>query len=187
MKNINEYINEAKLTEIQQNQINGAATYAADAICINLGYIDFLNSLFNADKDTTVDLMFDISQSVHQYNDKVPSMFKKYCGGSQTNVTCGDWRAFIVDCLYPEDRDDYKKQTKNSEKIHKEIIKDVEKPFSALGTSYSKEPLSRIYDMFKEKINKTDLKRIIKELKDEMQSIKVKQKERIDNIKNNNR
>lgn len=180
MKSITNYINEAKLSTYTIQYIQNLEKSAADSICIHLAFIDVFTSMLKETKENTVDLMFSVSQQVTKYNDKVPGMFKKYSGGSTTNVTCGDWKNMLVYYMYPDARKKYSQLDKLEDELHNQIIDGVDKPYSAFGTTYSKKSLERLYDIVKDKLSDTDLKNAIKELKGDIPDIKKKYKEQID-------
>ena len=184
MQNINEYINEARLTSQQIQQIENLEKAASDTICINLAFIDVFTNILKNTKENSVELMFNVSHDVSNYNDKVPPIFKKYSGGSTTNITVGDWNSMVVYYIYPNYRKNYPKLDEIKKELQEQITNGVNNPYSGFGTTYSKKSLEQLYDIIKNKLSDNELKNIIKELKTEISDIKKKYKEEIDIMKN---
>lgn len=183
MKNITNYINEAKMSPALIKNIENLERAAADTICINYAFIDVFESILKNTKENAIDIMYTVSFSVEKYNDKVPTLFKKYSGGSTTNITVGDWNSMLSYYMFPDVRKDYSKRDKLEKELKNSIVKGVDKPYAGFGTTYSKKSLENMYDILKDKLSDDTLKKIIKELKSEIPDIKRNYKEKINTEK----
>lgn len=148
MKSLAEYINE-KYIDIEG--LISEAKYCADCICVSLAFIDIYKSMIEGDDEKTLDLMYDVSGSVAEYNYSIPKAITKYAQ-STTNVTVDDWIESVKTDIF---------NTQSRKYVEELIIKDDKNDFAYLRTSFSKSALKRILDLYKEHCDNKVLKNLI--------------------------
>lgn len=161
MKDIINYINES---QYNTEELMREAKYYADSICVSLAFIDVYKLMIEGDDEKTLELMYDISGDVSEYNYSVPKTITKY-GQSTTNVTADDWVSEIKYLMFNDKSYDYVKEL---------IVKDKKSDYAYLGTSFSKPALKRILDLYKEHYDKKGFKELISKEKKNITEYKQK-------------
>lgn len=162
MKDITNYINEA---QYNTEELMREAKYYADLICISLAFIDLYKLMMDdVDDEKILNLMYDISGDVSEYNYSVPKNITKY-EQSTTNVTCDDWISKVKYLMFNDKTYDYVKDL---------IVKDKNSDYTYFGTSFTKKALKRILDLYKEHYDKKGFKELISKEKKNIAEYKQK-------------
>lgn len=160
MKDIKNYISE-NISGLNEDLMS-KAQYLADKICLAYAFIEIYKEMLRGNDEHTIDIMYELSGDVSEFNSLIPKSISRY-GQSTTNITCDDWISTVKFLMYKN----------QSEKDVKDlIVKDDKKDYAYFGTSFSKDALKRILELYKENFDKSGLKKLIADTKKEITDAK---------------
>lgn len=186
-KRLSSFLNEARLTPEDIEQIASVTRYYVDSFCLKSAAIEFFNMILNdEDKNNVVAFMHKISYSVASFNDNAPSTFTKYVK-SETNVTDADWRGWYTSVKgYVTHNDwEYDNQGEKND-FYDRICSDGG---DTSWTALNKKACEHLYDMFMEFFkDKSVIKTAIKQWKTYLKNSKANGtqeiKKKLEQIKN---